>query len=145
MKSQRILVIDRDETSAKEIGRALEEKGYEVARAGTVREGIRVLAALHPQLMIMTKHALSQDEDILICFREASGVPLLMIGAREDEVEMLERGVDAYMRVPASLIELAARVQSMLRLRRHPIAAAGTSGVHDPPVENPRSSSYRHG
>jgi DNA-binding response OmpR family regulator len=131
MKSQRILLIDRDETSAKDIGRALEEKEYEVAQAGTVREGIRVLAALHPHLMIMTRHALSQDEDVLICFREASGVPLLMIGPREYEVEMLERGVDAYMRVPASLIELTARVQSMLRPRPQG-ATARSVGVDDP-------------
>ena len=59
--------------------------------------------------------------------RQASYLPIIVLGSEEEAAEMLELGADAYITKPPNLSELVARVHSLLR--RKP--------KDDPPGGNP--------
>ncbi len=61
--------------------------------------------------------------------RQASYLPIIVVGSEEEAAEMLELGADAYITKPPNLSELVARVHSLLRRKRK----------DDPPGDNPES------
>ena len=73
-------------------------------------------------------------EDPYVQIRQASYLPIIVIGSQEEAVDMLELGADAYMTKPPSLSELVARVGSLLRRRPR----------YDPPGDNPRLEIEKH-
>jgi DNA-binding response OmpR family regulator len=59
-------------------------------------------------------------EDPCLRIRQASYLPIIVLGSREEAVEALELGADVYMTKPLSLNELVARVHALLRRKpRH--------------------------
>ena len=54
-------------------------------------------------------------EDPVLLIRQASLLPIIVLGSRQETVETLESGADAYMTKPPSLVELVARVRALLR------------------------------
>lgn len=55
------------------------------------------------------------EENPYLWVRQASYMPILVLGGEEGTAEMLELGADAYMTKPLDLNELVARVKSLLR------------------------------
>lgn len=49
--------------------------------------------------------------------RQASRLPILALGSRDETMEMLELGADAFMMKPINFSELTARVRALLRRR----------------------------
>lgn len=117
MRPARILIIEKDEALAVELVSALEKAGYEVVRTIDIIGGIKKLYESPPDLVIVAQEAnVTTNEDRCLRIRQATYVPLLILGNDEDEAsEMLELGADAYMTKPPGLIELVARVRSLLR------------------------------
>ena len=79
-------------------------------------DGLKKLYEVHPDLVIVSKELpMVNEEDPCLRLRQASYLPIIVLGNQEEAAEVLEIGVDAYMMKPPSLIELVARVNSLLR------------------------------
>lgn len=57
-------------------------------------------------------------EDFCLRIRQASYIPIIALGNEKDSMETLELGADAYMVRPPSIVELVARVNSLLRRKQ---------------------------
>jgi DNA-binding response OmpR family regulator len=118
MKAIRILVVVSDDGLAAKTTAALEQTGCEVVRAVDGFDGLKKLYEVHPQLIILDKELpKGKIEDTYWRLRQASYVPLMVLGSEEEAVEMLELGADSYMVKPPNLNELVARVRALLRRR----------------------------
>lgn len=134
IKSARILVIEKDEALAVKETAALEEAGYSVVRVTDVLDGLKKLYEAYPDLIIVAQESpIVNDEDACLRIRQASYLPIIVLGSEEEEVETLELGVDAYITKPPSLSELVARVHSLLRRKRRDYPPADSS---KPYIEN---------
>jgi len=67
-------------------------------------------------------------EDPYLRIRQASYLPIIVLGSQEEAAEMLELGADAYIPKPPSLSELVARVRALLRRKPR----------YDLPGDNPK-------
>ena len=107
---------------------ALEEVGYSVIRGTDALDGLKKLYEAHPDLIIMARELPMVDgEDPCLRVRQASYIPIIVIGSKEDAAETLETGADAYILKPPSPVELVARVRALLRRTQRP----------DPPGDKP--------
>ncbi len=114
-----VLLVEDTIDLAATIARELELSGYEVM---TACDGVRALelhSQHHPDLVILDWMLPKLDGlEVLRQLRQVSATPVLMLTARDDEVDRvlgLEVGADDYLTKPFSLRELMARVRAMLR------------------------------
>lgn len=119
MKSDRILIIAKDDYLVSQVGEALRQAGYRIWRARDGAEGFKKLNRALPDLVIMDRELLQANRrDPFSRIRQASYVPIITVGTDQDPTDMLEFGADAYMAKPPNLRELTARVRALLR-RKH--------------------------
>ena len=115
----RILVVDDDAITREVLRGVLERAGHEVREAGDGRAGLRDLYATAPDLVILDVEMPELDGwATLERIRDLSEVPVLMLTARETELERvrgLRGGADDYLIKPFGHQELAARVHALLR------------------------------
>jgi two-component system response regulator ArlR len=98
------------------VAAALEGAGYKVIRATDALEGLRKIYESYPDVIIIDKGLPEvSGEDACLRIRQASYLPIIVLGGREDAAESLELGADAFMTTPPSLRELVARVRSLLK------------------------------
>ncbi len=118
-----ILLIEDALDLAQLIRRELEGQGYQIQHAADGRQGLELFASSHPDLVILDWMLPGIDGlEVLRRIRSASPVPVLMLTARNEEIDRvlgLEIGADDYMTKPFSLRELSARVHAMLRRIEH--------------------------
>ena len=120
---KRILVVD-DEKSIVDILRLnLQKEGYTVSESYDGAEAVEKALAENsedrPDLILLDV-MLPEMNGFDVCkkIRESSTVPIVMITAREDEVDKvlgLEIGADDYVTKPFSMRELLARVKANMR------------------------------
>ena len=120
---KRILVVD-DEKSIVDILRLnLQKEGYTVSEAydgaEAVEKALTENSEDRPDLILLDV-MLPEMNGFDVCkkIRESSTVPIVMITAREDEVDKvlgLEIGADDYVTKPFSMRELLARVKANMR------------------------------
>jgi DNA-binding response OmpR family regulator len=119
----RVLVVDDDEVTRSVVRELLERAGHEVREASDGRAGLRDLYSATPDLVILDVEMPELDGWMTLeRIRELSDVPVLMLTARETELERvrgLHGGADDYVVKPFGRQELVARVQALLR-RVHP-------------------------
>jgi DNA-binding response OmpR family regulator len=119
MSPAKILVVDDDEVTCELVRGVLERAGYDVREAADGRAGLRELYAAPPDLVILDVEMPELDGwATLERIRDLSDVPVLMLTARETELERvrgLKGGADDYVIKPFGHQELAARVQALLR------------------------------
>lgn len=114
-----ILVVD-DEKPIVEILKAnLIKSGYRVIEAYDGEEALKKAEEQNPDLILLDV-MLPKKDGFAVCrkIRETSSVPIIMLTAREEEVDKvlgLELGADDYITKPFSLRELLARVKANLR------------------------------
>jgi DNA-binding response OmpR family regulator len=115
----RVLVIDDDEVARELVHSVLERAGVRVREAPDGRAGLRELYAASPDLVILDVEMPELDGwATLERIRDLSDVPVLMLTARETELERvrgLRGGADDYVVKPFGHQELLARVQALLR------------------------------
>jgi DNA-binding response OmpR family regulator len=135
MAGELILVVD-DEENIVELARIyLEKEGFRVAEASTGEEALKSFRELNPALIILDIMIPAPDGwEVCRRIRSSSGVPIIMLTAREDEVDKvvgLELGADDYLTKPFSPRELTARVKAVLRRARPPLDTGEVLYVED--------------
>jgi DNA-binding response OmpR family regulator len=122
MIGARILVVDDDDDIRGLVRALLERAGHDVIDAPDGRAGLRELYAGSPDLVILDVAMPGLDGwATLERIREVSDVPVLMLTARDAELERvrgLRAGADDYVVKPFGRQELAARVDVLLRRPR---------------------------
>jgi len=122
MAASRILVVDDDDDIRGLVRALLERAGHEVTDAQDGRAGLRELYAGSPDLVILDVAMPGLDGwETLERIREVSDVPVLMLTARDAELERvrgLRGGADDYVVKPFGRQELVARVDVLLRRPR---------------------------
>jgi DNA-binding response OmpR family regulator len=116
---QQILVVEKDQILATQMASALEKAGYGVVIASDALEAMDNLLEVRPDLVIIAKELPQvRGEDTFLRVRQASYVPIMVIGGEEEAVETLESGADAYLTTPLDLTLSVARVRALLRRKR---------------------------
>ncbi len=125
--SEKILVIDDEETTVQLISILLERRGYEVTRALRAEDGLRKAYRTHPDLVLLDIMMPDMDGwEVCRRLRELSDVPIVFLTARHeirDVVKGLEMGADDYIVKPYDNDELVARVRAHLRRSPAPTIA----------------------
>ena len=126
---RKVLVVDADESTRREIRVACAQDGYHVLEAESGAEALRELGTAHPSLVLL-EVALPDASGFDVCRelrRTDAVVPVIMMSARSDEIDVvvaLEIGADDYVTKPLRLRELMARVAAHLRRARTESAEA---------------------
>ena len=123
----RVLVIDDDVHLAEMIGIVLRNEGFEPSFCA---DGGKALDAFHryePDVVLLDWMLPGKDgPEVCREIREESGVPIIMLTAKSDTVDVvhgLESGADDYIAKPFKPKELIARIKA--RVRDHSGGAAG--------------------
>ena len=114
-----ILVIDDEENIVDILKFHLEKNGYTVISANDGVTGVELALSEEPDLILLDIMLPEMDGfDVCKKIREKAGVPIIMLTAKEEEVDKilgLELGADDYMTKPFSARELTARIKANLR------------------------------
>ena len=124
-----VLVVEDEQSIADLVRAYLEREGFRVV---WVRTGEAALDELgrHPLRAVVLDIGLPGIDGFEVCrrIRARSDVPILILSAREDEVDRvsgLEAGADDYVVKPFSPREVVARIKAVLRRARSPLSMAG--------------------
>jgi DNA-binding NtrC family response regulator len=126
-----ILLIDDEPDVIRSLGRYFERAGWEVHRAMTGEEGIRLYEATHPDLVLLDLHlpGISGIDALEVLVpRDATVVMLTGHGDIETAVEAMRLGAENFLTKPVELAHLAAaadRAMEKTELRRANRTLAG--------------------
>ena len=130
-----ILIVEDEPNLLAALQYNLKQEGYTALTATDGDVGLRMATSLSPDLVILDV-MLPRLDGFEVCrlLRRESGVPILMLTARGEEVDRvvgLELGADDYVTKPFSMRELLARVRNLLRRASSPLTSdfAGRSEV----------------
>ncbi len=119
MGNRTVLVVDDEKAIVEIIKFNLEKIGYHILVAHDGQEGLHLALTCNPDLILLDIMLPKMDGfDVCRKVREKSNVPIIMITAREEEVDKvlgLELGADDYITKPFSIRELTARVKANVR------------------------------
>ncbi|HVA13538.1 MAG TPA: response regulator transcription factor [Stellaceae bacterium] len=120
----RVLLIEDDDETAGEIVADLQDRGFEVERAADGKTGLEKGRLPEIDLMIVDRLLPGIDGLTIIetLRRESIRTPALVLsalGAVDDRVRGLHAGGDDYLVKPFILVELAARIEALLRRPAH--------------------------
>lgn len=114
-----ILVVDDEKPIVDILKFNLEKEGFNVITAYDGETGLMLANEKNPDLILLDIMLPKMDGfDVCKKVREKSNVPIIMITAREEEVDKvlgLELGADDYITKPFSIRELLARVKANIR------------------------------
>jgi DNA-binding response OmpR family regulator len=134
MEPARILVVDDDATVAEVVTRYLQREGHAVESVGDGHLALQRAAAQPPDLVVLDV-MLPGIDGLEVCrrLRAMAPVAVIMLTARGEETDRitgLDRGADDYVTKPFSPRELTARVRSVLRRARAPLATESGGPLH---------------
>jgi two-component system KDP operon response regulator KdpE len=116
----KILVVDDEPTQLRITEQVLSGQGYEVIKAGSGQEAVRLFYERRPDLVLLDV-MMPEIDGWQTCrlIREVSDIPVIMLTGKlcseDDIVRGLECGADEYLVKPLSPRELTARVRAALR------------------------------
>ncbi len=116
---KKILVVDDERPIVEILKLNLQKENYEVFEAYDGEDAVFKAKTLQPDLILLDV-MLPKMDGFTVCrkIREFSTVPILMLTAREEEVDKvlgLELGADDYITKPFSVRELMARIKANMR------------------------------
>lgn len=118
MTKARVLLVDDDETLLGLLVDHLRAAGYRPLTANSGLEGLRLVADMAPDLVVLDVMMPTMDGwEVCRRLREISSVPIIMLTAKGEEYDKLRGfhlGVDDYVTKPFSFAELVARVGAVL-------------------------------
>jgi DNA-binding response OmpR family regulator len=132
---RKILIIEDEPHIVLGLTDALEFEGFEVASAGTGRDGVNLARQEKPDAILLDL-MLPDTNGFQVCQelrRWDAFVPIVMLTARSqesDKIRGLDAGADDYVTKPFSVGELAARMRAILRRASRPSSAAAPEVVH---------------
>lgn len=114
-----ILVVDDDPALAEMLQIVLRQESFDTEWCATGDQALGAFLQTQPALVLLDVMLPGLD-GIRVCrqIRELSGVPIIMLSARSDTVDVvrgLEEGADDYISKPFKAKELVARVRARLR------------------------------
>lgn len=117
--THRVLVVDDEPAVTDLLAYNLRKAHYEVLTAADGSTALRLAKESKPDLILLDLMIPEVDGfDVCRELRKSSGVPIIMITARGEEIDRvvgLELGADDYVTKPFSVRELLARVKAVLR------------------------------
>ena len=119
LMTHRILVVDDEPAVTDLLVYNLQKAHYEVIVADDGQKALRLAHEVSPDLILLDL-MIPEVDGLDVCreLRKTSGVPIIMITARGEEVDRvvgLELGADDYVTKPFSVRELMARIKAVLR------------------------------
>ncbi len=131
MNPRKVLVVDDEKPISDIIRFNLTKEGYHIITAFDGEEALQQMKAEQPDLVLLDVMLPRLDGfQVLKKIREGSQVPVIMLTAKEEEVDKvlgLELGADDYITKPFGMRELIARVKANLR-RTEPAGVDITGG-----------------
>ncbi|MBS7298433.1 MAG: response regulator transcription factor [Eubacteriales bacterium] len=129
MDERTVLIVEDDPNIVDILKFNFEKEGYNILVAMDGATGLELAQTGNPDLILLDV-MLPRMDGFEVCrkVREKSNVPIIMLTAREEEVDKvlgLELGADDYITKPFSIRELTARVKA--NLRRMSIDMSSTS------------------
>jgi len=118
--TRKILVVDDEPAQLRLIERTLNAAGFQVVKAGSGQEALRLVFEQRPELVLLDV-IMPEIDGWQTCrlIREVSDIPVIMLTGRrhseDDIVRGLESGADEYLAKPIGNRELLARVKAALR------------------------------
>ena len=105
----------------------LEQEGYETLAAYDGEEALEVFSSNAVDLVLLDV-MLPKLDGIQVCqrIRESSNVPIIMLTAKGEDMDKilgLEYGADDYMTKPFNILEVKARIKTILRRASQPAPA----------------------
>ena len=122
--AKRILLVDDEPLILKGLRFTLEQEGYEILTAADGEEALQVFFE-QPVDLVLLDVMLPKLDGIQVCqrIRESSNVPILMLTAKGEDMDKilgLEYGADDYMTKPFNILEVKARIKTVLRRAAQP-------------------------
>lgn len=119
MEERTVLIVEDDPHIVDILKFNFEKEGYTILVATDGQAGLDLATDSNPDLILLDV-MLPKMDGFEVCrrVREKSNVPIIMLTAREEEVDKvlgLELGADDYITKPFSIRELTARVKANLR------------------------------
>ena len=116
---KRILLVDDEPLILKGLKYTLEQEGYETESAMDGEEALAMFASGGFDLILLDV-MLPKLDGIAVCqrIRERSDVPIIMLTAKGEDMDKilgLEYGADDYMTKPFNILEVKARIKTILR------------------------------
>lgn len=119
VNARKVLVVDDEKPISDIIRFNLTKEGYHIITAFDGEEALAQVKAVQPDLVLLDVMLPRLDGfQVLRKIRESSQVPVIMLTAKEEEVDKvlgLELGADDYITKPFGMRELIARVKANLR------------------------------
>jgi len=116
---EKILVVEDDPTLQETLAYNLKRQGYEVTTTEDGKSAIELAGKTKFDLIVLDIMLPVLDGfDVCRIIRKESNVPILMLTARDDEIDRvigLEMGADDYLTKPFSMREFLARVKAQMR------------------------------
>jgi two-component system alkaline phosphatase synthesis response regulator PhoP len=132
--AKRVLLIDDEAAIRKALRMVLENEGYEVQEGETGAEGLKLVEAQKPDLVLLDL-MLPDLSGFDVCReirKQGSRIPIIMVSAKTEEIDIvvgLEIGADDYITKPFRNRELLARVAAHLRKVRQEEQPGSTGQV----------------
>jgi two-component system response regulator MprA len=143
-----VLVVDDEEPVRIALQRALKAHGFDVSLAQDGFEGRQIVAAKHPDVILLDVTMPGMD-GIRMCkqLRDAGDMtPIIVVTARtrvSDRVEGLDAGADDYLLKPFALDELLARIRAVSRRNAGDVNEAGHLHYRDLELDMSRLEAIR--
>ena len=117
--ARRVLIVDDEPLIVKGLKYSLEHDGFETESAADGEEAVNKFFAGQFDLILLDV-MLPKLNGIEVCqrIRETSNVPIIMLTAKGEDMDKilgLEYGADDYMTKPFNILEVKARIKSILR------------------------------
>jgi two-component system KDP operon response regulator KdpE len=145
----RILVVDDEPAILRFLKPALEANEFDVTSAGTLAEAMKRIAREPPDVVVLDLGLPDGDgKDVIRQVRQWSQVPIIVLSAREREVEKIEAldlGADDFVNKPFGVGELMARLRTALRHRRQEQGEASVVRIGSIEIDLPRRRVMRDG
>jgi two-component system response regulator MtrA len=129
----RVLVVDDDAALSEMLGIVLRGEGFEPVFCADGAQAVQAFRDSRPDIVLLDLMLPGMDGiDICRAIRQDSGVPIVMLTARGDTVDVvvgLEAGADDYIVKPFKPKELVARIRA--RVRRHDDSASSNLAIGD--------------
>ena len=122
--AKRILLVDDEPLIIKGLKYTLEQEGYETMSAMDGEEALSLFFSGSFDLILLDV-MLPKLDGIQVCqrIRESSNVPIIMLTAKGEDMDKilgLEYGADDYMTKPFNILEVKARIKTILRRAGQP-------------------------
>ena len=135
----RVLVVDDDPALAEMLGIVLRSEGFEPHFCADGSAALAAFRDCQPDLVLLDLMLPGRDGiDVCRMIRSESGVPIVMLTARADTVDVvvgLESGADDYIVKPFKPKELVARIRA--RVRRTTATTVSTITIADLVIDVP--------